>query len=141
MLKDRLVDPERYRDFLSYCDPVWVSDYTFGALFDRMDKVTKSTTAPSQHGSLQSFHVGADGSVSQGPVIDVLEGAATGESVVVRYEDAAGATLSTARGRVRRTDRANGGSLILAPHAPAAATHARVGSFEPVRLHVPSALR
>lgn len=32
----RLVDPARQKDFMSYCQPEWVSDWTFGLLATRM---------------------------------------------------------------------------------------------------------
>jgi hypothetical protein len=31
-----LLDPGRAKDFMSYCGPTWVSDYTYRALFDRI---------------------------------------------------------------------------------------------------------
>lgn len=36
-----LVSDDDHEDFMSYCGPVWVSDYTYKAIFDRMQKVTK----------------------------------------------------------------------------------------------------
>src|SRR4029079_9568461 len=38
-----LVDPEcRVLDVMSYCDPNWVSDYTFAGLYERMVKVAQT---------------------------------------------------------------------------------------------------
>ena len=35
-----LVDPhDRYRDFMSYCDPAWISDYNYQSLIDRLSIV------------------------------------------------------------------------------------------------------
>jgi hypothetical protein len=34
-----LRDPEEYSDFMAYCDPTWVSDYTYDALFERIRAV------------------------------------------------------------------------------------------------------
>ena len=33
---------DEYVDFMSYCNPVWVSDYTWKAIYDRMQKVDAS---------------------------------------------------------------------------------------------------
>lgn len=33
---DEFLDAELYKDVMSYCSPVWVSDYTFNALHDRV---------------------------------------------------------------------------------------------------------
>lgn len=40
VLTKELMDGEEHADFMSYCSPVWVSDYTWKAIFDRMAKVT-----------------------------------------------------------------------------------------------------
>lgn len=37
--KDKLLDPSKTVDFMSYCDPAWVSDYTYKALFNRLKSV------------------------------------------------------------------------------------------------------
>ena len=42
----QLLDPDEYVDFMSYCDPAWVSDWTFKALFARAAHVSSS---PSYH--------------------------------------------------------------------------------------------
>lgn len=36
---DTLVDPATSKDFMSYCDPAWVSDYTWKALYERISAV------------------------------------------------------------------------------------------------------
>ncbi|MFP6685489.1 MAG: M66 family metalloprotease [Polyangiaceae bacterium] len=38
----KLLDPYDYVDFMSYCDPIWISDYTYKALFKRLSAVSKS---------------------------------------------------------------------------------------------------
>ena len=57
-----LVSSDDHSDFMSYCSPVWVSDYTYKAIFDRMTKVratlgTKNvaSTTPKAVGSLPSL--------------------------------------------------------------------------------------
>lgn len=39
----RMLDPSRTKDFMSYCEPAWVSDYTYRALFDRIRRVNELT--------------------------------------------------------------------------------------------------
>lgn len=39
VLSRELVSSDDHADFMSYCDPVWVSDYTYKAIFDRMSRV------------------------------------------------------------------------------------------------------
>jgi hypothetical protein len=44
----RLIPSDRARDFMSYCDPIWTSDYTWSALFARNVAVEeRALTAPS----------------------------------------------------------------------------------------------
>jgi hypothetical protein len=79
-----LVDPgSRVYDFMSYCHPNWVSDYTFGGLYERMVKVaeTKRTEVPMTGGAgsassgssasdfVRISHVQPDGSVRPGPKV------------------------------------------------------------------------
>ena len=77
-----LVDPgSRVYDFMSYCHPNWVSDYTFAGLYERMVKVaeTKRTEAPmtggagsaanASSGFVRIDHVSPDGSVRVGPKV------------------------------------------------------------------------
>jgi hypothetical protein len=39
-ISGELVSGDDHADFMSYCNPVWVSDYTYKSIFDRMSKVT-----------------------------------------------------------------------------------------------------
>ncbi len=32
----RLLDPAKYTDVMGYCVPVWISDYTYDHIFDRI---------------------------------------------------------------------------------------------------------
>ena len=36
----KLLDPNQYVDFMSYCDPAWISDYTYKAIFQRAKVVS-----------------------------------------------------------------------------------------------------
>lgn len=90
----QLVDPgSRIFDFMSYCHPNWVSDYTFAGLYERMVKVaeTKRPEAPittggagsdqnASSGFVRISHVRPDGSVRPGPKVRVSEvdGASSG---------------------------------------------------------------
>jgi hypothetical protein len=37
-----LLDPDEYVDFMSYCHPAWISDYTYKAIFNRAKAVSTS---------------------------------------------------------------------------------------------------
>ena len=42
----RMLDPARTKDFMSYCDPSWISDYTYRALFERVKQVNDLAGQP-----------------------------------------------------------------------------------------------
>jgi hypothetical protein len=54
VVDDVLVDPSRARDFMSYCGPEWVSDYSFSALFERHRKI-ETAIAPAVAGPLRPW--------------------------------------------------------------------------------------
>jgi len=164
ILKKEMVDPgNRYRDFMSYCGPVWVSDYTFQGIYERMETLTAqqkaidaqvpSATPASGSGgggggagaaaatvTRQSFIVAADGSVQEGPALEVIPGQARGEHVDVTYEGATGKVLATARGHVR-TISGTGSRLVVVPEAPASATRARLAGIGVSALSARSLMR
>jgi hypothetical protein len=154
LLKKELIDPgNRYRDFMSYCGPTWVSDYTYKGIFERMDTLTTQQTAidaaagtpaPGTGGAaqrtevMQSFRVTSDGKVVEGPALDMLpsdEG-----DIAVSYEGASGNVFATTKGRVR-TISGTGSRLIVAPAAPLGATRARVGALGITELKARALLR
>lgn len=142
----KLVDPSgRSKDFMSYCEPVWVSDYTFAGLFERMAAVAKTkrpetttgtgsgtgtgTGRPSTTELVRSFHVGADGSMRLGPLVERLPRVG-GEPprASVRYEDATGHTLASHEAAFRNVGGTRGG-LLLAPEPPVGAARLRVSGL------------
>ncbi len=41
----RIMDPSARKDLMSYCDPIWISDYTYGALAIRRREISGATRA------------------------------------------------------------------------------------------------
>jgi len=71
MEKEELKDPVLYYDFMSYCSPTWVSDYTYNALYNRIIAVNAlaSKKGPGNPPSAwRSLMIDIDGSVARGPV-------------------------------------------------------------------------
>ena len=159
ILDKKLVDPGgRSRDFMSYCGPVWISDYTYNGLYDRMVDVAKSKRVgkgggPTSTGGgpgaggaatarLRSYHVAEDGSLSEGALVDVVAQngvAAKGvkSGITMHYEDAAGRTVAVADAAYRRFDSLRSG-LLLAAEPPNGAVRARVEGLavRPLELNV-----
>lgn len=117
-----VVDPDDgAHDFMSYCDPIWISDYTYAGLAERMKYVAQTLTAPKQ--TLQSFHVAADGSLTPGAPVQVLVTGDDEDDVDVVFQSGAGGELSRIRGRHREVSDGTS-SLLLVKSAPAGAKRA-----------------
>jgi hypothetical protein len=50
MFGQKLKDPSEYVDFMSYCAPVWVSDYTYRAIAERVAVVNEVAASPKRIG-------------------------------------------------------------------------------------------
>jgi hypothetical protein len=145
LLEQELIDPDsRARDFMSYCQPVWVSDYTFSGIHTRMKWVeetkrdhpdgqpggpsaTPSSATPSSREvlTMRSHRIEADGTLVPGPVVDVLRHDEDG--VEVTFENAAGGTMSRVRGLFRGVDQLpDQGRILLPLDTPQRATRVRV---------------
>ncbi len=150
ILDKKLIDPNgRSKDFMSYCDPVWISDYTFSGLYGRMVDVAKTKRARSGGGptatgtgpgaagaattTVRSYLVKADGTLVKGALVDVVPSKppTAAAAITMRFEDASGRTISVANAAYRPFDSLRGG-MLLAPDAPSGASRARVEGL-PVR--------
>ncbi len=140
-----LLDPDdRHFDFMSYCQPVWVSDYTFKGLWEAADDVAKTKrpdptpTTPSDVGGagsgsapftdtvaasrlvtrrFQTLLVNARGELSRGADLEAVERETDPQvaEITVTFEDALGNAVGTAPARFRRTGLLRSGRLVLGP--------------------------
>lgn len=55
ILDHQLVDPMKHLDFMSYCKPIWVSDYTFGRLQTYLARLNGFEAIPGPPQMLQSL--------------------------------------------------------------------------------------
>lgn len=64
MATSQVYRPTDYVDFMSYCRPVWISDYTYKAVLDYRDlHFAPATSAAPQHSLMVWGRIGADGLV------------------------------------------------------------------------------
>ena len=119
VVERRLVDPQQeVFDFMSYCSPVWVSDYTFSALYENMLDVerTKRPITLAQK-KIKSYRVDADGTMRPGPSMRIdLDAAAPEETIAV--ENLARRPLRAVHGRFRPTSGIGGGYLLADEEIP-----------------------
>lgn len=104
------------RDFMGYCSPMWISDYTYSALFERIAFVNSMPRIIPAAGYPQEFRaivIESDETLHLGGSID-LDAPPVGKEERVSLLDASGQTIGTATGVLYRTDHLPGGSLLIA---------------------------
>ena len=132
-----LINPATNFDFMGYCDPVFVSDYTFGKLFARIRTV--NAAAPMQRNvSLEPTRyrfvdVKPDGSLAWGSTVDLEDEPESGLTSV--SFDHADGTIETVRGHYYPYGELNGG-YILVPEPKVSVARLRIndriGAFQSV---------
>jgi hypothetical protein len=63
MIEEELYKPADYRDMMSYCSPIWVSDYTYYSLWQQIKAVGDSRRAVVEKQPWQAIRVDMDGTV------------------------------------------------------------------------------
>jgi hypothetical protein len=118
ILTKQFVNPavDSVRDFMSYCDPIWTSDYTYNALAARAKYVN---TSASVTGPTQPYHmvtVLPDGTLRWGRAISLAD-VPGGEEHTVTFHSSTGAVVSTVTGYYYAHNGAKGGHLYV-PEPP-----------------------
>jgi hypothetical protein len=119
VLKKEFVDPSKYVDFMSYCSPIWTSDYTFKALSDRITTVNSTmrmqplaARLPAQPVHHEIVDLRKDGALRWSRAMP-MTAEPSGEPIAVRFVDATGRALESATAHLVRYDAFEGGMLIL----------------------------
>ncbi len=116
LIAKKLIDPGKYKDVMSYCDPTWFSDYNFDKLFTRQQAVHGSADfilpdlrrAP---GRYRTLLVEEDGSVSWGQDKD-LGSSPLGDERTIELKDDSGKVVGKVTGFDYPVSH-YGGSMIL----------------------------
>ncbi len=118
LLTKKLYSPSKYVDMMSYCNPTWISDYTFTHLFNHTTMVSGADIYVPPHlqdATYQRLLVNPDGTVS--PLSPIkLERPVLGQKATVTVKTLAGAKKLEAE--LLRYDHIDGGMLFLPPGAP-----------------------
>ncbi|MBN9164435.1 MAG: hypothetical protein BGO98_46730 [Myxococcales bacterium 68-20] len=116
----KLVDPDEVYDFMSYCNPVWVSDYTYAGIYARMAKVDREkrpeVTEPPPS-AMKTYHVAKDGTLRPGPTI---HGGLARSSDELVLENGAHQAVGKVRGSFHALSNIGGGILVTPTEIPAA---------------------
>ncbi len=110
-----LMNPEKVKDFMSYCSPIWMSDYTYNGLYTRVKAVNALPFIyhPQQARIWHSLIIDYDGSVRAGPdfELDTLPG---GEPRDLELLDANGSVVDNLTGYFSPYSSVSGG-LVMFP--------------------------
>ncbi|MCO4773049.1 MAG: hypothetical protein KDA24_23650 [Deltaproteobacteria bacterium] len=104
-----------FTDFMGYCDPTWVSDYTYNWLFDRITAVNANAEIippPGFQSDWSSVRIDLDGTASRG-TNHVLRTNPDGQKRSVEFLNASGELLETVPGRLHGYSHLDGGRLLF----------------------------
>lgn len=134
LLNHQLKNPTTVKDFMSYCSPAWVSDYTYAGLLERIQEVNTapSLILPGYPRRFLSLSVGADGVATLGPVFDFSH-PPDGEEQPLEILDDENAVIDLETGSRTRFSEP-GGAIVLFPAPDPDAAAVRLPGGEPVRL-------
>lgn len=121
-------DPKVAYDLMGYCEPAWVSDYTFSGLFDRVLEVGSLRSLGSPSRSPHRFlRVSVDGTAQWGR--DVLAAGKGEGDAIVRYVGPKGTLIAELRSRAVRQSR--GGYSVLVPRIAGEVTTVQIAGDVP----------
>lgn len=127
--KRKLHHPSKVKDFMSYCQPIWVSDYTYNALFERIAYVNASPLMklpPDFPEHWRSIVVEMDGSLHEGGSVS-LDSAPSGEDQPIELLDAKGQKIREVTGSFYGTHHLPGGSVLVPERDLEGAKAIRIG--------------
>ncbi len=110
----KLFDPAKVPDIMSYCNNKWVSDYTYTAFATRVAAVNGATMVYTPASALSTWRVlwlGERGPRWGRPITEPAAG--EGEPEVAVIHDEAGRALTSVT--VYRTNTSHGGSMVMVP--------------------------
>lgn len=125
-------DPSRYSDVMGYCDPSWISDYNYTALFERIRFV--NSTQADVRGTPRPWRMvslSGDAAATWGDRVELVA-APAGRPVAVGYFDAAGQLLGAGEGVEIGVDHLPEDRLVVVPAEPAGTVRLRIGGRDVV---------
>lgn len=134
--KKALRHPSSVKDMMSYCSPIWISDYTYKAIFDRISFVNASPLMKLPEGfpeTWRSFVVEVDGSLHWGDSVK-LDSVPSGTPKTVYLLDENGKQIGEATGFFYGTHHLPGGSVVVPEEQLAGAKAIRIAGHRALSL-------
>lgn len=115
----RLVKPKPSKDVMSYCTPVWISDYTYGGIAERLALIAAQTQPQAALRSFQpaQFRLARIRRNGDSRWLGARTKNGAAAPVDVAVLDAQGRTLSTVHAQVARIDHGAGGYVWIPEQA------------------------
>lgn len=109
----RLVKPGQVKDVMSYCTPIWVSDYTYAALLKRLDYIQNERFRLLESTPAEPFRLARIGRGGQARWLTDRVRHGSAEASPVALLDASGRSVKTVQAQVVRLDHAPGAYVWL----------------------------
>jgi hypothetical protein len=119
LVTKNLINPAQYTDMMGYCDQTWISDYNYGAIFDRLQYANSSAymiidDPERTPGEYQTLIVDYDGSLVLGTVRDLKRPPMSPKRTATLVDSAGKETKVT--GFWQGVDHLPGGFLLVKKH-------------------------
>ena len=113
----KLIKPKQYRDVMGYCTPVWISDYTYRGIFERLDLIGQEAFRTLSLAPGEPFRLARIRRSGQSLWLGERQRHGSATSVSVDLLDGAGQRVASAMAQVVRLDHAPGGYVWLPARA------------------------
>ncbi len=131
-LADQILKEPECNDFMSYCENIWSSAYTYQGIFDWIVATNATPMIRGTPAEWQSLRIGSDGEVRLGPSYELLAPPG-GIEIGVDWLDASLSVIETGVGYLTPLDSLPGG-IVLVQVPDGDAAHVRVDGSSPVTL-------
>jgi hypothetical protein len=109
----RLVKPKQFRDVMSYCTPIWISDYTYRGIFERLDHIGHEAFRVLSLAPPELFRLARIRRDGQSLWLGDRQRHASATPRVIDLLDGAGQRVGSVSAAVARLDHAPGGYVWL----------------------------
>ena len=127
LVTEQLLDPDTHRDMMGYCSPIWISDYTFGELEERIRTVNGSSPLALVPETPWRMVFDRGDSLTVGDLIE-LSDRPQGTPIHVRFLDVTGQRVSTETAYAYDYSHVTG-RLLLVPRRPDHAEQLEAGGL------------
>ncbi|HXK20657.1 MAG TPA: M66 family metalloprotease [Polyangiaceae bacterium] len=109
----KLIKPKPYRDVMSYCTPVWISDYTYRGIFERLDYIGSEAFRTLAFAPSEPFRLARIRRTGESLWLGERQRHGSAEAQIIDLLDGAGQRVASVSAQVTHLDHAPGGYVWL----------------------------